>query len=283
LPFGLITGRNLLNNKVLTSKEIKEATAVPILGELVYQKNVSPIVMKDKSRQMIAEQFRSLNSNLKHTYKESSGGRVTLLTSGMSGEGKSFIACNLAASFAASGRKTIILEFDLRSPKIAKEMGIVAGKGLSEYLNGQAELDEIIQGTSINDNLFIAASGALPEFPAELLQSAKMKTLIDSLSLNYDDILIDTPPIQLVADAMILSEYSDLNLYVVRQGVTYKSQLEYVKQINTEHRLKNLSVIFNGVDISQFGGTYNYGYYSQGKGGAKENFQEGARNFFNRF
>lgn len=282
LPFGLILGRNILNNRVLTAKEIQLATSVPVLAELVYQKSPSALVMQDKSRRMIAEQFRSLRTNLQYIYEQNKAGRVTLLTSGMSGEGKSFVSTNLGTALAISGRKTIILELDLRSPKIAKYMNLASGPGISDYLEGKNRIEEIIQPSGIQNNLFVAAAGTLPEFPAELIASTQMKQLMDWLSANFDEVLIDTPPIKLVTDAMILSRYSDVNLFIVRHGVTYKSQLEFIKQLFQEQKLKNLNIVFNGVSGSQ-NSAYQYEYYSDKNLSKKETLQVGIDNFLNRF
>ncbi|HMI01444.1 MAG TPA: CpsD/CapB family tyrosine-protein kinase, partial [Pedobacter sp.] len=186
-------------------------------------------------------------------------------------------------SLAASGRKTIILEFDLRNPMIAKNLNIKPGKGLSDFLTREVFIEDIISPTPIHANLFVAVAGSLPEYPTELLQQPSMTELMDWLTINFDEILIDTPPIQLVADAMILSEYSDINLYVVRQGFTNRSQLDYVKQIHSEKRLKNLNIVFNGVDGSKLGSTYAYGYYGSRFANKREAVETGVKDFFKRF
>ena len=282
IPFGLILGRNVLNNRVLTAKEIQHVTSVPVLAELVYQKSASALVMQDKSRRMIAEQFRSLRTNLQYIYEQNKSGRVTLLTSGMSGEGKSFVTTNLGTVLALSGRKTIILELDLRSPKIAKYLHLKPGPGISDYLEGKIHIEEIIKPSGIQENLFVAAAGTLPEFPAELISGSQMQALMEWVCANFDEVLIDTPPIKLVTDAMILSQYSDVNLFIVRQGFTYKSQLDFIKELAEKQNLKNLNIVFNGVNGSQ-NGAYQYDYYSDKNLTKKETVQVGIDSFLNRF
>lgn len=283
IPFGIIFGRDLFNNKIQTVREVQDSMPIPILGELIYQRSPSAIVMQNKSGQLIAEQFRSLNTNLQHIFRDKKQGRVTLLTSGMSGEGKSFIATNLAASLAASGRRTIILEFDLRNPMIARNMRIKPRKGLADYLVGNASVKDIVIGTNIHKNLFVALAGTLPEYPTELLQRPGLHELIDWVTGNFDEILIDTPPVQLVADAMILAEFSDINIYVLRQGVTQRSHLDYVRQIYADKRLKNLSIVFNGVDSTKQGNRYDYSYYGNKYTSRSEAIADGMSNFLKRF
>lgn len=261
LPIGIISGRELFNNRVTGAKEVQDITEAPILGELVYQKSNSPLVMGDKSRRIIAEQFRSLRTSLQLIFDKKEKGRVTLLTSGMSGEGKSFVSSNLATALATSGRKTLIMECDLRSPMVSKYLNCPTRVGLSDYLNGKVPIEDIVQPASVNENLFVIGAGKIPEYPAELLSRPRMQELIEWVKLNFDEVLIDTPPIRLVADAMILSKFSDVTLYVVRQGFTYKSQLDYVKQLFRDQKLKNLNIVLNGIDIAGSYGNYEYGYY----------------------
>lgn len=265
LPLGLIFGRDLLNNKVESTAEIQEASQVPILGELAYQKSNTPLIMQENTRSMVAEQFRSLRTNLYYLTDHIERGRVTLLTSGMSGEGKSFVTSNLATALAASGKKTIILELDMRNPMIFRYFKINPGLGISNYLTGEASKEAIIQASAIQENLFVAGAGTLPTFPSELLEKPQMKELINWLTMNFDEILIDTPPVQLVTDAMILSRFSDVNLYVIRHRYTYKSHLKYINQLYMEKKMKNLQIVFNGVDTSRpgYGYAHGYNYYAQ--------------------
>ena len=260
LPVGLIYVRNVLNDRVNSSKEISETTSVPILGELCYSNETGSIVVHDKSRKMIAEQFRILRTNLQYIYGKKGTGKVTLFTSSMSGEGKSFVTCNLGAALAVSGRKTIILELDMRKPAISKYLNVANKIGLSNYLIGECNKEDIVQTSSVHPHLFVISTGPLPPNPSELLEQPEMDELINWLKTGFDEILIDTPPIHLVTDAMILSRFSDANLFVVRHGYTYKSQLDLVKQLHREQKLPKMNIIYNGVNTA---GKNGYGYYGE--------------------
>lgn len=264
IPLGLITGRELMNDRISSTKEIQDETPVPILGELAYQESKHQLIMQHNTRSMIAEQFRSLRTNLQFIDNGDSlnKGRITLLTSGMSGEGKSFVTSNLATALAASGHKTVVLELDMRNPMIFKYFKIEPGPGISNYLNKEVPKEDIIRQSSVNPNLFVAGAGTLPTFPSELLEKPEMKELIEWLAMNFDEVLIDTPPIQLVTDAMILSRFSDVNLYIVRHRYTYKSHLEYINQLYRNQNIKNLNIVFNGVETERLGTPYQYNYYA---------------------
>jgi len=196
----------------------------------------------------------------------------------MPGDGKSFISTNLAAALANAGRKTVILELDFRKPSILRSFGLDKPTGLNDYLAGDAAKEDIVQYSELNPNLFIVGAGQLSANPSEQLEQPRMTELINWLRMNFDEILIDTPPILLVTDAMILARYSDVNLYVIRQGYTHKSQLESVSQLWREHKLQKLSIVFNGVENK--GSAYQYSYYkTQEKLGVKERMHS----FFKRF
>lgn len=285
LPLGVILGRDMLDNRVKSTTEIQSETPVPILGELAYQKSDQALIMHTNTRSMIAEQFRSLRTNLHYLTEHTDRGRITLLTSGMSGEGKSFVTSNLATALAASGKKTIILELDMRNPMIFKYFNIQPGLGISNYLSGEVNKEAILQSSSVQENLWVAGAGTLPGFPSELLEKPAMRDLVEWLAGNFDEVLIDTPPIQLVTDAMILSRYSDINLYVIRHRYTYKSHLKYINQLYSSNKMKNLNIVFNGVDPTTHRSEYAYNYY-----GRMENSTEyvssgggGMRDFLKRF
>jgi len=256
IPALILFGRQLLNNKIQSTEQI-ERTGVPVTAELVYEYSKSPIVVHNKSRFAIGEQFRSLRTNLLYLHDKKKSGRVTLVTSSIAGEGKSFVASNLGVALAASGRKTIILELDLRKPKIAANFNIGKGLGLSDFLDRRATLDQIINASALHPNLSIIGTGTLPENPSELLEQIEIDELIQLLRSEYDDIILDTPPIFLVTDAMIISRVADASLYVVRQNFSYRKHLGFIKKIFREHKLPKMQVVFNAI---QKRGEYKYGY-----------------------
>ncbi|KAA8486783.1 capsular exopolysaccharide synthesis family protein [Arcticibacter tournemirensis] len=284
LPVGLIAGRDALRNRILTRKEIETATSAPIICELVQEESKTAIVVLNRDNYAIGEQFRALRTNLLHVYNRKEKGKVILFTSSISGEGKSFVTSNIGASLAISGRKTVVLELDLRRPKISKIFKMdTAGPGLSELLNGDAEKEDVIQPSGIHPNLFVMGSGSIPDNPAELLESEEMESLINELRFEYDNILIDSPPLRLVTDAMILAKMSDITLYLIRQGYTGKPELKFIKQMQEEKKLPNLNLVFNGIQRGKYGYGYNYDYSYYNEKDRKSVVKDYIKDFFKRF
>lgn len=272
LVFGIFTpivyvfAKDALNFRVITPKDITERTSVPILGEVMYQEDAESIVLDNNSRNPIAEQFRAIRTNLQYIFGREKTSRVILFTSSMSGEGKSFISSNVATALAMAGRKTVILELDLRKPKIAKYLKLKTRTGLSNYFIGQIPKEEIVQQSGVHENLYVITSGPIPPNPAELLEQKGMDELIDWLKTRFDEIIIDTPPIGLVTDALILARLADASIYVVRHGVTLKTQVLAIEELYREKKFPKLNIIHNGIKLS---GRYGYGYegtYAYGYG-----------------
>ena len=278
LPSGLIFARDMLNNRIVGVKEIQKIVSAPILGELSFQNSDTPLVVNNNPGTIIGEQFRALRTNLSYVHGRTNTGKVTLLTSGMSGDGKSFVACNLGMALASTGRKTVILELDFRKPAISRSFELSNKTGISSYLIGQATIDEIIQSSGKNPNLFIIGAGPQPPNPSELLEQPAMEEVLNWLRTTFDEILIDTPPVLLVTDALILSRFSDAVLYVIRQNYTYKAQLDQLKQLHREQKLQKLNIIFNGVEKQE--NHYGYAYYNEEK---KPALKDAVKGFLKRF
>lgn len=255
IPAGLLFGKEIFNNKISSTNQISQ-TGAPITAELVYEYAKSPIVFDSKHRYAIGEQFRALRTNLLYLHGERKTGRVTLVTSSIAGEGKSFVSSNLGVALAASGRRTLILEFDLRKPNISKNFNLSKGLGLTDYLVGKATPEQIIK-PSEHLNLSVISAGSLIENPSELLEQTKIDELITTLRGQYDDILIDTPPIFLITDAMLLSRLADATLYIIRQNYSYKKHLNFIRKVFNEHKLPQVQIVFNAI---QKRGEYRYGY-----------------------
>jgi tyrosine-protein kinase Etk/Wzc len=298
LPFGYVYSKDALNYRVISNRDITERTGVPILGDVMQGENLGAIVLVDNSRSVIAEQFRALRTNLQYVYGNFTGPRATLFTSSMSGEGKSFIASNIAAALAMTNRKTVILELDLRKPKVSKYLKLKNQVGLSNYLIGQASKEEIVQPSGVHPNFFVISSGPVPPNPAELLEQHSIDELVKWLKTQFQDVIIDTPPIGLVTDALILSRLADASIYVVRHGLTLKSQINAVEELAKQKKFPRLNLIHNGVQIKgRFGygyaSEYGYGYGYSGSYGnyygtekkksIKERLPNGIINFFKRF
>lgn len=265
LSIGYIYGKEILNNKITSSSDVSKLTKTPILGEIGFDEGTESIVVQTNSRSAVAEQFRAIRTNMQylHGRQTSERGRVTLLTSSMSGEGKSFVSSNIAAALAVSGKKTVLLELDLRKPKVSKYLDLSNKIGLSNYLIGKTEVKDIIQPTKVNPNFFVIGSGPIPPNPSELLIQDEIDTLIQYLRENFDEIIIDTPPVGLVTDAQILSRLADVSIYLVRQDVTFKDQIKQLNLLYINNKFPKLNVILNGVQSGAgYGYGYGYGYYS---------------------
>jgi tyrosine-protein kinase Etk/Wzc len=268
LPLGYLFGKKTLNDKVESLSNLGELTSTPVLGQLLNVDSVEPIVVNENSRSAISEQFRAIRTNMQFLHgKNTPGvGKVTLFTSSMSGEGKTFVASNLATAFAISGKKTVLLEFDLRKPKVSKYLKLENNIGLSNFLIGKVNLLDIIQAMTINPNLSIIGSGPIPPNPSELLLQDEIDVLFSYLKQNFDEIVVDAPPIGLVTDAQILSRIADTTIYIVRQEVTFKEQVKHLDLLYKSHKIPKLNVILNGVKAggnNSYTYGYGYGYYSE--------------------
>ncbi|NQX97785.1 MAG: polysaccharide biosynthesis tyrosine autokinase [Flavobacteriales bacterium] len=258
LPTGLIFIKDLLNDTVKDKKTISRMTGLPILGVVGFSKENSSLIVSEKPKSLIAESFRSIRTNLKY-FAAGKEQKVMLITSSVGSEGKTYTAMNLSSIIAASGKKTVLLGFDLRKPKIVGDFGISNDKGISSFLIGAEKVEDVIQHTSI-EYLDIIPSGPIPPNPSELIMNSKMDELIEKLKKEYDNIIIDSPPIGLVTDALLLSKYADVSIFVVRQNVTKKDHLSHIGQLYREGKLINTTILFNAVKTGDSGYGYGYGY-----------------------
>lgn len=263
LPSAVIYLRELLNNKIGERKDIMTQTDVPIIGEIGHNKTGDALVVTNDSRSIIAEQFRAVRTNLRYllTGKQH---QVILVTSSMSGEGKSFVSLNLGASLALSGKKVVLLELDLRKPRLSNELDLANEQGFTNFIISNADLKYLPKLVRNQPNLYVINSGPIPPNPSELLLQDKVKVLFEYLYVNFDYVIIDTPPVGLVTDALLLAQFADTCLYVARQNYTFKEQISIVEDLHTGNKMKGLSVIINDVDGKR-GKGYGYGY-GYGKG-----------------
>src|SRR5678816_4167999 len=207
-PIFIIYLRDLLNDKVITRGEIIKGTNAPLLGEVGHSEDEKVLLFPDNSRTIVAEQMRILRSNLRFVLGDQFDKPTILVTSSFSGEGKSFISTNLGATLAISGQKTVILELDLRKPKILVGLGLAKGHGLTNYLVGGANLEDLAKPVPHVDNLYVIPCGPVPPNPSEILLTPKFGQLFAWLKQNFDCIVIDTAPVGLVSDAFTLSQYA---------------------------------------------------------------------------
>ena len=253
------------NRTVLFRSEIENYTNVPVIGEVIHDTSGQPIVISHDRKNFIAEQFRQIRTSLSYLGISSKKKKI-LITSSIPGEGKSFIAANLAISLALTDKKVVLLEVDLRKPKLSEIFGINStANGISNYLIGEKEADEIIKRTEVNPNLFIISAGPIPPNPSELILNGRIQELLVYLDNAFDFIVIDTAPVSPVTDAYLLSQFCDSTLYVVRHAYTPRIYLQLLDENNRVRGLKNLALIFNGVKSrgigkGGYGNGYGYGY-----------------------
>ncbi len=276
LPTGFLFIKEQLNDTVRDLKTIERTTKIPILGIVGLSKEKSTLVVSENPKSLIAESFRSIRTNLKY-FSSDFEQKVILITSSVGSEGKTYTSINLSSIIAASGKKTVLLGLDLRKPKIVGDFNISNDKGISSFLIGTETIDQITQ-KSVVENLDIIPSGPIPPNPSELIMNKKMDELIELLKKQYDTIIIDSPPIGLVTDALLLNKYADSLIFVVRQNVTKKDHLSSVDKLYKEEKLINASVLFNAAKSGGIGYGYGYGYgYGHGYYDESEK-----KNLFNR-
>jgi capsular exopolysaccharide synthesis family protein len=184
-----------------------------------------------------------------------------LITSSISGEGKTFTSLNMASILSLGGKRVVLMGVDLRKPKMFDDLGLSNQKGLSTYLAGKHSIEEIVQHTGRGELYFVSA-GPVPPNPSELLLSPRFDELMQHLRSAYDFVVLDTPPVTLIADAFELMRYSDVNMYVMRQGVTPRSFVSLVEGMHQSKQIKNGCVVLNDYQANlahQYG--YRYAYY----------------------
>jgi tyrosine-protein kinase Etk/Wzc len=257
---GLAFGREAFNRKIMFRHEIEQLTAYPIIGEIGIESSKNPLVISDGRKTFISEQFRKLRMSLNYIGINSQHKKI-LVTSAISGEGKSFVATNLAITLALTDKKVVLLDFDLNKPSLSEKLKISDEKGITEYLKGESKFEEIIIPTQINSNLYAISTGKLPTNPTELIMNGRAEELIKQLEASFDYIIIDTAPIMPVTDAYVLTQYCDATLYVVRHNFSPRVFVERLDANNKINHLNNLAIVYNGVSARNLGGlNYGYGY-----------------------
>jgi succinoglycan biosynthesis transport protein ExoP len=270
IPLLFIFGIFFINNSIQNTEDISKLTQIPLIGVVGVNKDSLNLAVFDKPKSALSEAFRTIRSSLQFLYKKQqvSGSKTLMITSSISGEGKTFCSINIATVFALSEKKTVIIGLDLRKPRLADEFGLKNQTGVVNYLIKQNSLAEIINSTQI-PNLDVILSGPIPPNPSELILSDAMRDLILELKQQYDYIILDTPPVGLVSDALELAQYADVTLYIVRQNYTKKDMITLLNTRVQRGELANASIILNGYENkAKYGTAYGYGYgygaYSNG-------------------
>ncbi|GAB3317407.1 tyrosine-protein kinase [Larkinella ripae] len=260
VPIAIIRVRKIFNEKVSGRAEINQATETPVIGEIAYVRHEFPVIVNGRKRSVAAEQIRALRTNLQFLRTNPHDPQVLLFTSSLSGEGKSFLSLNVAVSMALVGRPTVIMDMDLRRPKLHKALNMLNFRGSSSYLTGEATLDDILQQVPGFENLFIISCGPIPLNPSELLSTPRLGELINELRMRFDNIVIDSPPIGLVTDAQLIGPFADVTLYAIRHNITNRSYLKLVDSLYQEKRFPNLKIVLNSVK-NKYSYDYRYYYY----------------------
>jgi capsular exopolysaccharide synthesis family protein len=268
IPVAIIALIEMLNDKIREREEIVKQTRAPIIGEIGHA-GEETLIVQAGSRTVVAEQFRIMRTNIQYLISKINK-PVILVSSSVSGEGKSFVATNYGAALALTGKKTVILEFDIRKPKLLKGLNMQTSKGLSNFIIGNAGIEEIVQPVPEFSNLYVIGCGPVPPNPSELLLDRQVGKLFEELKVRFDYIIIDSAPVGLVSDAFTLSTYADASLYIVRHGYTLKRQLSMVEDLYMQKRLPNMGLVINDIQTQgRYKGYYGYGggtYYGYGYG-----------------
>jgi capsular exopolysaccharide synthesis family protein len=277
IPSVIIFLLEYLNDKLKSREDIQRVTQAPIIGEVGHAEDKQTMVVSKNSRRFISEQFRIIRTNLQYVVPKDDK-MVILVTSSSSGEGKSFISTNIGAVMSLAGKKTVIMEFDIRKPKVLSALNIPKSTGISNFIIGKASFEDLPVPVPGYDNLFVIPCGPVPPNPAEILLEERLNELMIQTKAHFDVVIIDTAPVGLVSDAIMLGRFADATLYIVRHEHTYKKQLQLLNEIYLNQRLPKLSLIINDIKSGGGYGRYygygGYGYTGYGYGYGNEYFED---------
>lgn len=264
IPGGFIFVRRLLFPIFSDQEELERMTNIPVIGEIcAYDKGThDDMVVGENVSTPIAELFRLLRNNITFAHRDNDN-KVILVTSSISGEGKTFIATNLALTYALAGKKVLVIGADVRRPVLAKRFGLDNQRGLTTYLSGQEHnIDRLLGQSSLNHNLFILPAGPVPPNPNELLMSPNMDKLMENLRREFDYVIIDSAPIGVISDTFLIIHHSDLQLYVTRANYSNRGSLKTLHNAVRLKKMDNAYIVINGVDIHSNAYLYRrYGSY----------------------
>ena len=269
IPVGIIYLIELTKFKIEGRADVEKLTSVPVVGDIPLtdeknDKNGSIAVFENKNN-LMSETFRNIRTNLQFMLDNDQ--KVILVTSTVSGEGKSFVSSNLAISLSLLGKKVVIVGLDIRKPGLNKVFQLSnKERGITQYLsNPETDLMELVQLSDVNKNLFILPGGTVPPNPTELLARNGLDRAIETLKKNFDYVILDTAPIGMVTDTLLIGRIADLSVYVCRADYTHKAEYTLINELSFEKKLPNLCTVINGVDLKKRKYGYYYGYGKYGK------------------
>jgi tyrosine-protein kinase Etk/Wzc len=273
----IIAIRVMYYDRIESYEELKAATSLPIVGEIVRSPTLNElkVVVEHEPKSPISESFRTIRTNLQYMLADKMGG-VIIVTSNNPGEGKTFCSINLAAIIAKGGKRVVLMELDLHKPRVQKGLAMEGTTGVSTYVIGKNTIQEILV-PSPYENLDVVLSGPIPPNPSEIVVSKKMEELIAYCKANYDFVIIDTPPVGLITDALVLMKAADVTLFVLNTKIAYRHSLNNAHEIVSLNKLTHFGFILNGVKQKRSKYYYNrYGYgYTYGYGGGYGSYGSG--------
>ena len=266
LPVGVIYLIGLTKFKIEGRADVEKLTSLPVVGDIpLADEKTGSIAVFENQNNLMSETFRNVRTNLQFMLEN--GKNVILVTSTISGEGKSFISANLAISLSLLGKKVVIVGLDIRKPGLNKVFNIPKKEhGITQYLtNTTANLMDFVQPSDINKNLFILPGGTVPPNPTELLARGGLEKAIETLKANFDYVILDTAPVGMVTDTLLIGRVADLSVYVCRADYTHKAEFTLINELAENNKLPNLCIAVNGLDLNSRKYGYYYGYGKYGK------------------
>ena len=272
LPVGIIFLTSFTKFKIEGRGDVEKLTRLPIVGDvpLTGEKNGSIAVFENQNN-LMSETFRNVRTNLQ--FMLGNGQKVILVTSTVSGEGKSFISVNLAISLSLLGKKVVIVGLDIRKPGLNKVFNISRKEqGITQYLsNPEKNLMDLVQASDVSKSLYILPGGTVPPNPTELLARDGLDKAIETLKKNFDYVILDTAPVGMVTDTLLIGRVADLSVYVCRADYTRKAEFTLINELAADNKLPNICTVINGLDLQKkkYGYYYGYGKYSKHYGYGK--------------
>jgi capsular exopolysaccharide synthesis family protein len=270
IPFGCMLVYDVMNNRLSSdAKDLERRLNIPLGGMLVQNHRGEHIAVRDGENSVSAELFRTLRTNIRFMQPVDTACPVMLVTSSINGEGKSYVATNLAISMALLGKKVALVGLDIRKPMLAHYLQLPSQGCLTSYLADSAyDIGDVIVPTNIK-NLDALPAGIIPPNPSELLQSDRLTILFEELRKRYDCVIVDSAPVAMVSDTFLLNRMADMTIYVTRANYTTFDLIDFLNQTHAQERLPRMVAVLNGVDAKQVGYGYGYGYGQNVKSGKK--------------
>ena len=266
IPVGVIYLINLTKFKIEGRSDVEKLTSLPIVGDIpLTDEKQGAIAVFENQNNLMSETFRNIRTNLQFMLENDK--KVILVTSTVSGEGKSFISANLAISLSLLGKKVVIVGLDIRKPGLNKVFNIPRKEvGITQYLaNPENNLMDLVQLSDVSKNLYILPGGTVPPNPTELLARDGLNKAIETLKKNFDYVILDTAPVGMVTDTLLIGRVADLSVYVCRADYTHKNEYTLINELAEKDKLPNLCTVINGLDLKRRKYGYYYGYGKYGK------------------